>query len=240
MYLSNSMQSILHSKHRAGVSQGRNTDQMLPHFPQMSSVLAASGGGQRGRDRESPVIPRGIPAEQACGVSARLLSESHQELFVFFQLGTTDIPTRCCPSTASMFPQHCRPTRQWQSIGGLSPSPPHIKGLRLYIMEESCTFISCLFLSTSRPSTLLPPNSSAKTLRALILHPFSKSHDSQQFLSPSYSFFHSDQQCLFSGFPTVLSTAPKPGQRVGGDRRGSPSPAYLITQLMRWSQAASV
>lgn len=127
------MQSILHSKHRAGVSQGRNTDQMLPHFPQMSSVLAASGGGQRGQDRESPVNPRGIPAEQACGVSARLLSESHQEFFCLLSAWDHGHPHEMLP----LHSLHVSPALQAHQAMAINRrvqplSTPHKKSETLY------------------------------------------------------------------------------------------------------------
>ena len=77
----------------------------------IGSLLSSQGGSLQG----------GLVAYlQGCSLN-------HIESFlVFFQLGTTDIPTRPCPSAASMFPQHRRPTRQWRSIGGSSPSPPHM------------------------------------------------------------------------------------------------------------------
>lgn len=68
---------------------------------------------QRGRDSKCYIIPRGISARWVV-VHLQGCSLNHIGSFlVFFQLGTTDVLTRPCPST---FPQHCRPTRQWWSI----------------------------------------------------------------------------------------------------------------------------
>lgn len=94
MCLQKSMQSKLHSEHRAGVSQGIKAVQVLPRFPQVSSLLAAAGAGQRGREREYLVIPRGIPSGRACGVPADCSLNHIKSFLVFFQLGTTEVPTR--------------------------------------------------------------------------------------------------------------------------------------------------
>lgn len=109
MYLSKSMQSILHSKHRAGVSQGRNTDQILPHFPQMSSVLAASGGGQRARDRESPVIPRGS-LQSRLVVYLQGCSLNHIKSFLSsFSSGPQTSPQDAAPPQPPCFPSTAGP-----------------------------------------------------------------------------------------------------------------------------------
>lgn len=166
MYLQERMQSVLHSKHRAGVSQGRNTDQALTHFPPASSLLAASGRGQRDWDRECPGIPRGIPARWVCGVSTRLSSELHQEF-------------SCLPSAWDhRWPHKTLP------LGRLH-IPPALKAYQAVAISRR---IQLLYTSRVKPETLYHRRvlhlhllsiclhlkgfhsaSSAKTLAALIL-----------------------------------------------------------------------
>lgn len=127
------MQSILHGKQRAGVSQGRNADQALPCFPHMSSLLAAPRRGQRGWDRESPVIPRGIPAGRTCSISARLLSESHREFSRLFSAWDHRHPHETLPLGSLHVPPAPQAHQAVAINRRIQPlSTPHVKSETFY------------------------------------------------------------------------------------------------------------
>lgn len=177
--LQQSQQAILHINRRARVSQGRNSDQALLHFPQMCSQLAALQAGQHSQDWEFPVIPRSIPTGRACGVSVRLLSESHVAFSCLFSAWDPRCPHKTLPLGILHIPSALQAHQTMVINRRIQPlSTPHIKSETLYHGKILHLF-SCPFVFKSRPSTLPPPNSSAKCYAALVLHSFSKSHDRQ-------------------------------------------------------------
>lgn len=133
-----------------------------------------------------------------------------------------------CPLAASTFLQHCRSNTgssdRWNEPASLYLTTK----LKLYTMEELFTFSSVHLPPPQGP--LLYPLQIQEFLCCLLFWHLLQMPWQPQLHLLSYSFPH-NEQCLFSSFPTGLSTARNnSGEGMGGGRKGSLSPTYFATQ----------
>lgn len=130
----------------------------------MCSQLAALQAGQHSQDWEFPVIPRSIPAGRACGVSARLLSESHVAFSCLFSAWDPRCPHKTLPLGILHIPSALQAHQTMVINRRIQPlSTPHIKSetlyhgriLHLYLLSL-CLQVKALHFASSKFFSQMP------------------------------------------------------------------------------------